>query len=114
MLRERAPKFEFLEAESEGELQTIRIDSGPASGVKYRYGVISFSGIDENGDLIDGGEPSINFTYELAEDCDVEVDQVIIDEMGKILSVLLDAKYGGEDNEESIDGENDPEQSGSG
>ena len=87
--------------------------SGPASGVKYTYGVISFGGIDENGDLVGGKTPSINFTYNLAEGCDVEVDQVIIDEMGKVLSVLLDAKFGGDDNEESIDGENDSEQSGS-
>lgn len=75
--------------------------------------MISFGGIDENGDLMDGKTPSINFTYNLAEGCEVEVDRVIIDEMGKVLSVLLDAKFGGDDNEESIDGENDSEQSGS-
>lgn len=76
--------------------------------------MITFGGIDENGDVVDGKEPSINFTYELAEGCDVEVDDVIVNEMGMVLSVLLDAKFGGDEDEESIDGENDPEQSGSG
>jgi hypothetical protein len=112
-LWKRAPKFEFIDGTEAEELDTIHILNGPAEGVKYKYGVISFGGINEEGDLVDGKTPSINFTYDLVEGCEVEVDQVIIDEMGKVLSVLLDAKFGGNEDAEPVDGENDSEQSGS-
>jgi len=88
---------------------------GDFVNLRYNYGVISFSGIDEKGDLIEGSEPSVNFTYDIIDNPDnYEINQSAIDMMGNVLSVLLDAKYGGDDDDRSNDGKDDPGEPGTG
>lgn len=111
-LRKRAPKFDFFEVEEQDSNGIVILD-GDFAHLKYSYGVISFSGIDEKGDLIEGSEPSVNFTYDIIDNPDnYDIDQSAIDVMGSVLSVLLDAKYGEPD--EPNDGEDDPDESSSG
>jgi hypothetical protein len=110
------PKFDLFNDAEDKDLDCVHILDGGCEGLKYSYGVVSFAGLTEEGDVVEGTVPAVNFTYTIIDNPkDLDVDENVINVMGQVLTVLLDAKFGsgGNENEESYDRENNPEQLGS-
>ena len=67
----------------------FEITDGKYCGFKYRYGVVSF-------DDSDSDNPVMKFSYERDESSSkTEVDEELIDIMGKILVEVFDGRYSG-------------------
>ena len=111
-----APKFDLFDHSGDEDLNGIHLLEGPYKGLKYSYGVVSFNGMTEDGDVMEGTEPGISFTYDVIDNPDdFDINDSVVEAMGQVLTVLLDAKFGrgGDENDESNDREDNPEQLGS-
>lgn len=111
-----APKFDLFDDTGDDDLNGIHILEGECKGLKYSYGVVSFNGLTPEGDVMEGTEPGVSFTYNVIDNPDdIDINDSVVDVMGQVLTVLLDAKFGsgGDENDESYDREDNPEQLGS-
>ena len=111
-----APKFELFDDSGDDDLNGVLILEGECKDLKYSYGVVSFNGLTEEGDVIEGTEPGVSFTYSIIDNPnDLEINDSVVEAMGQVLTVLLDAKFGsgGENDEESNDREDNLKQFGS-
>tara|TARA_S200002703_G_C3706970_1_gene217158 strand:+ start:249 stop:599 length:351 start_codon:yes stop_codon:yes gene_type:complete len=111
-----APKFDLFDDSGDDDLNGVEILEGECKGLKYSYGVVSFNGLTEDGDVMEGTEPGVSFTYNIIDNPnDLEINDSVVEAMGQVLTVLLDAKFGsgGDENDESNDREDNPEQLGS-
>lgn len=84
---EKIPQYKIHEFLDGDDTCLFEIVEGTHSGLKYRYGVVSFDDSDEN-------DPKMRFSYELDESSKNKVvDEDLVNIMGKILVDVIDGRF---------------------